>query len=318
VTIRVAITGVSGDVGLGAIRGLRNAGEDRGDTWILGLDADEDCPGRYMVDAFAKLPVVADTKYLDALASQLRAHAIDVLLPGIDSEIILLSRARDRLAIGETRIALAPADLVEAADDKLATAAFVAARGLNAPTTYDADCPRDFAFPLIAKPRRGQGSKGIVTLNDSRSLETFLSERRAGYCLQRYIDGPEITVGFLYDWDGVLRDAIAMERTLVGGRTMRATVTKSREVVRFIEDFGSRIKGAGAVNAQLRMDPNAGPQVFEINARLSGSTAMRVAIGFNDPLRIVRYLARGTPIERSNVNDATVYRVPTELVVRRQ
>ncbi len=315
-TIRVAITGVSGDVGLGAIRGLRAGHDPQNDIWILGLDAKEDCPGRHMVDAFARLPLVADPEYLDALNAQLREHAIDVLLPGIDSEIILLSRARDRFANCGTHIALAPAHLIEAADDKLATTAFLVARGLNAPATCDADRPPDLGFPVVAKPRRGQGSRGVLILNDSRSLENFLDERRTGYCLQRYVEGTEITVGFLYDWNGGLCDAIAMERTLDCGRTVRATVNKSPEMLRFIADFGGKIKGTGAINAQLRMDPDTGPQIFEINARLSGSTAMRIALGFNDPLRIVMHLARGMPMERASICDATVYRVSSELVVR--
>ena len=316
-TIRVAITGISGDVGLGAICGLQ-AGRDAGnDIWLLGLDAADDCPGRQLVDAFARLPPVADPKYLEALAAQLRAHTIDVLLPGIDSEIMLLSRHRDRIANSGTQIALAPADLIEAADDKLATAAFVASRGLSAPATCDADDPQDLGFPVVAKPRRGQGSRGVLILDNAQSLTAFLDERSPFYCLQRYIEGPEITVGFLYDWNGTLRDAIAMERSLEGGRTIRATVTRSPEILRFIEEFGAKIRGAGAVNAQLRIDRNAGPQIFEINARLSGSTAMRVAVGFNDPLRIVMHLARGIPIERATVYDATVQRVSSELVVKR-
>jgi len=97
---------------------------------------------------------------------------------------------------------------------------------------------------------------------------------------------------------------------------VRATVTKSPEILRFIADFGTKMKGAGAINAQLRMDPDTGPQVFEINARLSGSTAMRIALGFNDPLRIVMHLARGMPIERASVHDATVYRISNEIMVR--
>lgn len=153
-------------------------------------------------------------------------------------------------------------------------------------------------------------------LNDSRSLDAFLDERRAGYCLQRYVEGSEITVGFLYDWNGALRDAIAMERTLDGGRTVRATVSRAPEILSFIADFGAKIRGIGAINAQLRLDPNTGPQIFEINARLSGSTEMRIALGFNDPLRIVMHLTRGTPIERARIYDATVYRISSEIMVR--
>jgi len=315
-TIRVAITGISGDVGLGAIRGLRAVQGHEESTWILGMDAGDDCPGRHMVDAFARLPMAAEPHYIDALISQLRANKVDVLLPGIASEIVLLSRQRQLFETAGIKVALAPADLIEAADDKLATATYVTAHGLNAPPTCDADSPQDLDFPMVAKPRRGHGSKGVVILDDHRSLDAFLARQLPNYCLQRYIEGREITIGFLYDWNGVLRDAIAMERTLENGRTVRGTVTRSPEIVRFIDHFGARIAGAGAVNAQLRLHSQLGPQIFEINARLSGSTAMRVAVGFNDPLRIVRHLARGRPMERASVFDATVYRMPAELVVR--
>lgn len=314
--IRVAITGINGDVGLGALQGLRAAQDQK--IWILGTDANEECPTRHMVDAFVKLPPVASPLYPDALLSQLRTNGIDVLLPGIDSEVILLSRERARFETAGVKVALAPSDLIEAADDKLATAAFVTARGLNAPLTFDAaSAPQEIEFPVLAKPRRGHGSRGIVILNDRRDLEAFLAEHRPNYCLQRYVDGPELTIGFLYDWNGNLRDALALERSLEGGRTARATVVRSAEILSFIEDFGTGIKGAGAVNAQLRLNAELGPQIFEINARLSGSTAMRVALGFNDPLRIVQHLAQGVPMDRATVYDATVYRTPTELVVKR-
>lgn len=314
-TIRVAITGISGDVGLGAIHGLR-AGSPANNMWLLGLDASEGSPGQALVDAFVRLPPVADPEYVDALISAMRAHAIDVLLPGIDSEIILLSRQRDRFRENALRVALAPADLVEAADDKLETAAYVTSRGLNAPATCSADEPCELGFPVVAKPRRGQGSRGVVKLDDADGLHAFLGESRPGYCLQRYIEGPEITVGFLYDWDGVLRDAIAMERSLECGRTARGTVVRSREMLNFIEEFGAKIRGAGAINAQLRIDPDGVAQIFEINARLSGSTAMRVAVGFNDPLRIVTHLVQGIPMERFSVYDATVYRRSSGIVVK--
>jgi len=313
-TIRVAVTGISGDVGLGAIRGLRAETGYSEDIWILGLDVDGDCRVRHMVEGFATLPHVSDPHYIDALAAQLRAHAIDILLPGIDSEIMVLSRARERFAGGPVRIAIATPDLVEAADDKLATTRYLRARKIGAPETCDASNPADLGFPIIAKPRRGNGSKGVLLLRDAESLDSFLTEARPGYCLQEYIDGPEITVGFLYDWNGIFCDAIAMERTLAEGRTVRATVTRVSEILRFIEDFGDRVRSAGAVNAQLRISPARGVQVFEINARLSGSTAMRVAVGFNDPLRIVHHLARGEPMKPATVRQATVYRVPTGLV----
>ena len=122
-------------------------------------------------------------------------------------------------------------------------------------------------------------------------------------------------MGFLYNSAGLLRDAIAMERTLEGGRTIRAKVLDGVSVLQFIEDFGSKVPGIGAVNAQLRWDEHEGPMIFEINARLSGSTEMRVMVRINDPLRLAQHFGRGLPITRARTPRALVHRSGTDLLV---
>ena len=313
-TLRIAITGVSGDVGRGAIRGLQANPADAEPIWILGLDAASDFPSKRFLDQFVCLPLVKEGSYVDALSAALETHKIEVLLPGIDSEISLLSAARHRLP-SATKVPLAPSRLVEAADDKLLTAEFLSSCGIGAPVTCRAAAPVDIGLPVVAKPRRGHGSQGVTVLYDREALQTFLQTRPRNYCLQRYIEGREITVGFLYDSVGVMRDAIAMERTLEGGRTVRAKVLDDLSMLRFMEDFGRKVPGIGAINAQLRWHEQEGPMVFEINARLSGSTEMRVAVGFNDPLRLAQHFGRGMPITRAQPSRALVRRLGADLSV---
>jgi carbamoyl-phosphate synthase large subunit len=312
-TIRVAITGVSGDVGHGTCFGLRQGLPGDEPIWLLGLDAYAQPDNVSFLDSLVNVPLVKDPNYVDAVAEALRAHEIDVLLPGIDSEIPILSARRLQLMASGTKVVLAPQEVVEAAADKLLTAEYLSARGIRVPVTCDAGSPADIDFPIVAKPRRGHGSRGIMVLADEAELRTFLATQPRDYCLQRQVHGPEITVGFLYNADGVMCDAIAMERTLEFGRTVRAKVVDSRETLRFMEDFGARIPGQGAINAQLRWDKRYGPTVFELNARLSGSTDMRVAVGFNDPLRLARHFGRGEPIVPARPRRTTVHRSGTQL-----
>jgi hypothetical protein len=42
---------------------------------------------------------------------------------------------------------------------------------------------------------------------------------------------------------------------------------------------------------------------------------MRVAVGFNDPLRLVHHFARGAPIVRARPQKATIRRLGAELQV---
>jgi carbamoyl-phosphate synthase large subunit len=314
-TLRVAITGVNGDVGRGIIYGLRRNLPGAESIWILGLDAHpRSLP---LVDRCVSLPLVKESGYVEALADILCDNRIDVLLPGIDSEIIKLSTERDRLAASGAKAVLAPRELIEAADDKLLTAEFLSDRGVPVPVTSDTGSPADMGFPIIAKPRHGHGSRGIAVLPTLPALQAFLDTRPQDYCLQRQVDGPEITAGFLYDGEGILRDAIAMERTLENGRTVRAKVVDCPEIQQFMEDFGRKVPGQGAINAQLRWHQQQGPMVFEVNARLSGSTDMRVILGFNDPLRLARHFGRGDPIVRARPEKAIVHRSGAELSVER-
>jgi carbamoyl-phosphate synthase large subunit len=314
-TLRVAITGISGDAGRGAIRGLRQNPSNSEPIWILGLDAATDPKNRSLVDHFLRVPLVKEPEYVDAMAEALRRHEIDVLLPAIDSEIAVLSAARQRFMSTGTKLILPPSELAEVADDKLLTARFLSARGIEVPVTCGAESPIDIGFPLVAKPRRGHGSSGIAMISDERALQAFLQNLPENYCLQRYIEGPEITVGLLYDSTGVIRDAIAMERALENGRTVRARVLDDAIILEFVSHLAGKVPGIGAINAQLRWHEKEGPMVFEINARLSGSTEMRVAVGFNDPLRLAFHFGRGKPIVAAQPLRAIVHRSTADLLV---
>ena len=311
-TLRVAVTGVSGDAGRGAVSGLRRNPLGAEPIWILGLDASAHVEAD--LDDSIELPLIKDPGYPAALQAALSQHQIEVLLPCIDGEIAILSAARVLLAETDCTVVLPSRELVEAADDKLLTARFLSARGIGAPDTFETAATDELTFPIVAKPRSGHGSQGVRILPDRAALQQFVATPQQNYCFQRYVEGPEFTVGFLYDAQGVMQDAVAMERTLDEGRTVRARVVDSPEMQQFISAFGERVPGVGAVNAQLRWADD-GPSVFEINARLSGSTEMRVAIGCNDPLRLARHFGRGDPITRAQPRIATVHRRGSELRV---
>lgn len=312
-TLRVAITGVSGDVGRGAVRGLHRNPPGAEPIWILGLGSCES--SQPDLDDHMQLPLVNQATYPDAMNAALDRHGIEVLLPCIDSEIAVLSAARELLAQTGCNVILAPSELIEAAEDKLLTARFLAARGLRAPITLETVAGNELELPIVVKPRTGHASQGVKVLADRAALQEFIAVPPPNYCFQEYVAGPEFTVGFLYDAHGVMQDAVAMERTLEDGRTVCARVAADPDMQQFISHFGERVPGIGAVNAQLRWHEDDGPLVFEINARLSGSTEMRIAVGCNDPLRLVRHFGRGEPIAPAHPLLATVHRRGSELRV---
>jgi carbamoyl-phosphate synthase large subunit len=313
---RVCVTGVSGDVGFGCVQALRAAPSLR--AFIIGLDSSEDCAGFHFVDVAARIEPVAAPSHLGSLERILIEHSVDILFPGVDSEIPLLAEHKQALEDSTgCRVAVAPPETVRPCVDKMATATWLQQIGIPSPPTLPASAAArafdDLGTPFVVKPRRGQGSCGFRLVRDPGELDAkALTE---DLCLQQYIDGPEYTCGLLFDQQGRLCDAIAMRRELQNGRTVKGHVEMPEAIARLIETFGQRVAATGAINIQLRLNPAGQPVVFEINPRLSGSTAMRVAVGFNDPARLLSNILFDEPIAAARVTPATVYSIAEPFVV---
>ncbi len=215
---------------------------------------------------------------------------------------------------------VSPPEVIEPCADKLRTEAWLRGMGLPSPATAtpDAGLERllaEVGLPLIAKPRRGSGSRGLLVVDTEEGLRDLLAQPPGDYCLQQLIDGPEYTCGLLFDRGGTLRDSICMRRRLHEGRTVAAEIETPPALPGFIERFAAGVPAVGALNLQFRVPESGEIMVFEINPRLSGSTALRIAAGFNDPLRLYEHFLDGRPISRAQVRPVRLFRHWTEIVV---
>jgi carbamoyl-phosphate synthase large subunit len=197
------------------------------------------------------------------------------------------------------RAIVAPAELLELADDKLATSSWLASRGLGFPRHADAAdveasaaLAREAGYPLFAKPRRTSGSRGGFRIENEADLER--ATRLPGYLLQEYLDdeGGEFTAGCLADRRGRVRGAIVLRRELAFSLTVRAEAgefpAQRAEAVAIAAALGA----PGPVNVQMRMRAGR-PVCFEVNLRFSSTTPMRTAFGFAEVEAALRHLALG-------------------------
>ncbi len=313
----VLVTGVSGDAGQGIIAGLKQATSQ---PYIIGLDYTDDNAGFAMCDLGIQVPGIAAENYISSLLNLVTEHSAKLLFPGIDGEQLLLAEAAPRFAeLGCTLIGCDP-DFIRIASDKIATSEWLLENDLGAPESWPASTPIAELvprLPLIIKPRAGHGSQGVYVVRTAEDLQNRVLEQPDA-CVQDYIDGPEYTCSLLFDDQGNLCDWLVTQRELSGGRTIRTDVVDEPVIVQYLHDFAQRAKGVrGSVNLQLRTNGDGKVKVFEINPRHSGSTSMRVAVGYNEPARLLEYHVHGTPMGRAEVTQARVYRVWSQIVVPR-
>lgn len=245
----------------------------------------------------------------DDLRRIIAQHHIDVVVPFVDGAVAVAGRVAD-----VTFVPACSPDMAERMFDKVAAAEIFVSLGVPVPPTYTAGEP---SLHLIAKPRHGSASKGIVEIHSLEQLDHILG--RAGeYLIQERIDNrAEYTVDcYASVVDGRLLAACPRLRQQVSGGEVIKTVTVARADV--AELAASVIKSTGlrgAITVQVIEDLDDGRiMVMEINPRLGGGAVCSVAAGADIP-RLILSEALGLKPERPEWKaGVAIARYPAEVV----
>lgn len=267
----VMVTGIGGVVGQGILRNLRSLSLP---LRIVGTNVDRVSAGNHLCDAVHVLPFAWEPDYVEAVAALAEQEKVALILPGTDHEADQLARHPN---LSGAKVAVAPATVTAMCLDKWQTWLAFQAAGLPfAASVLPADYCGQFAR-VVVKPRAGRGSRGIHV--DPPDPSTF----DAGYVVQQYLEGPELTTGFYVRQDGALHGSITLERELQTGNTARCQVVRQYDVQisALLEGMLAAFPFRGSANLQSRVT-TAGIVPFEINCRISGTNSIRAQLGFPD------------------------------------
>lgn len=273
--MNVLISGIAGDIGFGAGRILRHWG------WtgrLYGIDIHSEHPGEFVFDQHAVAPRATDETYLSWLAFYIERQNIDLFIPTSEAEIAVLSE-HGLQEIAGARILIANRDAINHSLDKHACMSYLAERGLRVPENGIVGVTAPFTYPVIVKPRAGQGSKQIQRIDDG---QTFRERAIPGQIWQEYLapDDQEYTCPVYHAAARGTR-ILVLRRTLSGGLTGRGEVVTEPRIEHYVADIAEQLKLDGAINVQLRLTEN-GPCLFEVNPRLSSTLVFRDQMGFCD------------------------------------
>lgn len=290
-TIRVLVTGAGGPAGVAVIRSLSR----RPDVVVHAADMDGWASGLYLVPREVRhlLPAGRAADFVDRLAALVEEHSIDAVVPTVDVELLALVGERHRV----------PAVLVAASDTALETSldkwtlVRACAERASVPCTrlLDADGVAEaWTFPVIVKPRRGAGSRGVVRIDDRATLEAMSPDD--GSIIQSFLPGDEYSVDVVMGEDGRVIAAVPRLRSRVDSGVAVAGRTVHDEQLEQTAAACARAAGiVGVANVQLRRDEHGVPALLEINPRFSGAMPLTIAAGVDMP-SLALDLALGLPI----------------------
>jgi carbamoyl-phosphate synthase large subunit len=269
------------------LRGFREAaGLVGADLTMVACDmTPEWSPACIEADQAFAAPPAESAEFIPAMLDICKAKQIGLLVPTIDTELLAYSQARDQFSAIGCHVAVSDEPIVQTARDKLATANFLAQAGLPSPRTISLEefvgGGAELTLPLLAKPRHGSSSRGIMMVQDRKQLHDL--ERSEPYILQEYLQGREFTISLYFDGEGSLKCAVPHERLRVrSGEVEKGVTVRDPALLDIAWRLGRSLKGArGAMCFQVRMDASGQPSIFEINARFGGGYPLAHQAGAN-------------------------------------
>ena len=272
--MKVLVSGIGGDIGFGIARVLKEWGIF---SRLYGIDIHSDHSGSFILDECAVAPRANENYYIPWLSNYISENQIDVFIPTSEAEISVLALAGiDK--ISGAMIIRNKNFTIQKSLDKYKCLSYLASCGIPVPNHGLVGDDLPSSYPIIVKPRSGQGSKGITLIRNAEAL----ANSRPGLVWQSYLlpDDQEYTCP-VYCSAKTGTHVLVMRRKLVGGLTGSGVVVDNSEIEKYVRRIAESVQLEGAINIQLRLT-ESGPLLFEINPRLSSTVVFRDKMGFTD------------------------------------
>ncbi|MEE9259132.1 MAG: hypothetical protein V3U37_06280, partial [Nitrospinaceae bacterium] len=138
---------------------------------LVGADSDPNSPALRALDSVHTIPLFSESGCLEQVTEIIRTQSIHAVLPLTNKAVEFLAANRERFEGENVFLYIQENKVIETCHDKLKLAEYCDANNIAAPRTLSLDSPGDSPrFPLIAKPRRGEGSKNCFRINDRADL----------------------------------------------------------------------------------------------------------------------------------------------------
>lgn len=237
--------------------------------------APEWSPACQISDHAYPVPKCTAPEYLDAVMDICRRHKVDLIVPTIDTELMIYAKSRSDFRSIGTDVLISHPDFIKVARDKKETAEILIRNGITTPRTWSVEmCTsaiQKLPFPLLLKPIDGSCSTGIAVIENLESIQR-LELNPKGYILQEICQGKEYTINAFYTRESKCAACVPHYRKMVrAGEVCFAETVRIPEFRVIADKLGDIFGGIwGTICFQGFIDQTNAPQIFEINARFGG------------------------------------------------
>jgi carbamoyl-phosphate synthase large subunit len=308
--LTILVTGAGAPGIRGTLFALRHAPENA-QIRIVGTDAKDDVVGRFMVDAFYRVPAPETEGYLARMLEICAQESVRLVLPQTTREIAFLSQHKNDFAAANVAVVVADAQAIEVANNKFLLLQAFEELGLPYPAYVLARDEAELVAactrlgypdcPVVVKPPVSNGMRGLRIVTETVwTVSRFLDEKPSGTeislaeLLRILRNGPvwpqlivcEYLPGSEYSVDAFIGSRLAvalprLRRSIRSGISFENVMEYRDDLVQATLRAAAHIGLRYAFGFQFKLDAAGTPKVLECNPRVQGTMVASVFSGTN-------------------------------------
>ena len=289
--LRILFTGVGRRIEL--IQAFRQAALHLGiNLKLYGADMAGTAPALTYCDFTRKVCGMGEPEYIRQLLEICKEDHIDLLIPTIDTDLLILSKNVQEFEKEGTKVLVSKPEKIAVCRDKNYTADFFESCGLKAPRTFNNYKKYSGEYPCFIKPKDGSSSINAFKVNDLGELEVY-AEKIGDYIVQPYIEGKEYTIDVFCDFDGSPIYITPRERVAVrAGEVLKTKICMDDRMIQESRKLIEKFRPCGPMAVQLiRQDVTEEDYFIEINPRFGGGSPLSMKSGARSAEAILKMLS---------------------------
>ncbi len=273
---------------------------------IYGADMSGTAPALAFCDYTRKVCGMKDKNYIPELLKICENDKIDLLIPTIDTDLLVISENAD-LFTG-TKVLVSRPDKIAVCRDKNCTEDFFELCGCKTPKTYNDWRAYSGEYPCFIKPKDGSSSVNAYKVENEEQLEAY-SQRIDDYIVQTFIDGEEYTVDIFCDFDSNPVFVIPRKRLQVrAGEVLKTQISMDEKIIEESKRIIEQFKPVGPITVQLIRQKSTGEDYYiEINPRYGGGAPLSMKAGARSAEVVLKLLSDKKIDNDYFISDGAVY-----------
>lgn len=288
--IRILVTGVGRRVEL--MQAFRQAALKLDiNLKLYGADMSGTAPALAYCDYTRKVCGMREAQYIQQLADICVADQINLIMPTIDTDLLILSQNVDVFEKVGTKVLISKPDKILICRDKNNTGTFFESCGLKAPKTYNDYRKYTGPYPCFIKPKDGSSSINAFKVENEEELSVY-AEQVDDYIIQPFVSGREYTIDIFCDFEGRPIYITPRERVQVrAGEVLKTRIFMDKTMIEESKKLCQAFKPCGPMTVQLIRDEKTGEDYFiEINPRYGGGAPLSMKAGARSAEMLIRLL----------------------------